>query len=584
MLIPLWGERYYEQWLSLAAPALLAPGNILYLHEHADFELVFLCKSQDLDFLQSNATIRQLGAQIRLKTVTIDEFFPPGRSVSYGVPLTLAYAKGIQDLGDDGLGTFVILLNADFVLSAGSLKHLLRRLDDGFHIVTAPSLRVVEAEARPLFEQRLQQHGVDGCFSARAMVAIAARHLHQTVRARTINRDQPIAAFYYHLVYWRLGPACLAARYFLLMPLCFQVRRPVETVVCPVDYGFIEEYCPGGHYTAICDSDELLMLEFQALDSEAELLEVRRQFASPSEAIDYNIAKIVANAGEWSTIEHRRGFSYRLLFHAEDVADVAELAEFDRQMARVVERLPPPVSAIRHYNWLSAVRAYSASLGGDGAPFRPQLLRDDANRSFRILFEHKPGMASRAHDQWPAAVPQWPFPAPLAQAIGAASVVVTLDGLAGEVWRLNPTARLFTVEVSELHGGEMDLVLPPDSIAPGSTLAVYLLIDSLPHWPKVKDMCDAVLAGGGLALVAFRDRLWSSFDPGQHTHSWILSRLAYFFDDDYRAQIEQIPAQPGEPPSPSFPWRVAGPTPPPPCVGFIVTLAERLAAAPAPDQ
>ena len=180
MLIPLWGARYYEQWLSLAAPALMAPGNIMYLHAHADFELAFLCKSQDLEFLQSNATIRQLGAQIRLKMITIDEFFPPHAHVSYGIPLTLAYAKGIQDLGEDGLGTFVMLLNADFVVSEGSLAQVLRRLDDGNHIVTAPSLRVIEHEVRPLLEDRLQKHAGPGCFAPRAMMALAERHLHQT--------------------------------------------------------------------------------------------------------------------------------------------------------------------------------------------------------------------------------------------------------------------------------------------------------------------------------------------------------------------------------------------------------------------
>ena len=79
------GARYYEQWLSLAAPALMAPGNIMYLHAHADFELAFLCKSQDLEFLQSNTTIRQLGARISLKMITIDEFFPPHAHVSYGI-------------------------------------------------------------------------------------------------------------------------------------------------------------------------------------------------------------------------------------------------------------------------------------------------------------------------------------------------------------------------------------------------------------------------------------------------------------------------------------------------------------------
>ena len=34
-------------------------------------------------------------------------------------PLTLAYAKVIADLGDAGVGTFVMLMNADCVLASG---------------------------------------------------------------------------------------------------------------------------------------------------------------------------------------------------------------------------------------------------------------------------------------------------------------------------------------------------------------------------------------------------------------------------------------------------------------------------------
>jgi hypothetical protein len=55
--------------------------------------------------------------------------------VCFSVPLTLAFAKGIRDLGEDGLGNFVIEMNADFALSEGSLAAVLRRIDKGSHII-----------------------------------------------------------------------------------------------------------------------------------------------------------------------------------------------------------------------------------------------------------------------------------------------------------------------------------------------------------------------------------------------------------------------------------------------------------------
>ena len=571
MLIPLWGARYYEQWLSLAAPALMAPGNIMYLHAHADFELAFLCKSQDLEFLQSNATIRQLGARICLKMITIDEFFPPHAHVSYGIPLTLAYAKGIQDLGEDGLGTFVMLLNADFVVSEGSLAQVLRRLDDGNHIVTAPSLRVIEHEVRPLLEDRLQKHAGPGCFAPRAMMALAERHLHQTVRTRILNHDGPIGAWYYHLVYWRSSATCIAGRSFLLMPLCFQIRRQPQNVVCPVDYGFIQEYCPGGQYASIGDSDEMLMLELQVRDSEAELLEPAPHFASTAEAMDYRVTTIARNAGDWSTAEHRRAFAQPLLFHSADPpANAAEqLAEFDRQIARVFELLPPPVSAVRHYQWLPAVHLYRAALSADGVADYPDLIKAEANRIICGLFEIDAATAARLQPQW-IATSITDRPDILAETLSGTSAVVTLDGLINEIWEMAPSARIFPIAIEQLHSPdrEMTCLLPPDEYAPGRILCIYLLIASLPHWHKLRDICDAAFAAGGRVRVVFQEQSWERVDLRQPANGWMLSLLERNFEAErYTASITLIPAEPaGEtPPEPASP-------PPLACRGFIVDV------------
>jgi glycosyltransferase domain-containing protein len=571
MLIPLWGARYYEQWLALAGPSLLAPGNILHLHERADFELVFLCKSQDRGFFQSNAMLRRLGAQIPIKTITIDEFFPPTQSVSYSIPLTLAFAKGIRDLGEDGLGSFVIEMNADFVLSEGSLAAVLRRIDEGYHIISAPSLRVVEHEARPVFERRLQEHG-DCCFSARAMMAIAERHLHQTVRGRIINRDQPVEAWYYHIVYWRLSPTCLAGRSFLLQPLCFQVRRRPDAVICPHDYGFLQEYCPGGRYTAISNSDELLMVELQARDSEAELLEPAPRFGSASEGLDNRISSIVASAAEWSTAEHRRAFEHLLLFHStEPPADATEqLAEFDRQITRIVDRLPPPVSAVRHYQWLPAVHLYRAALSADAVADYPDLIIADVNRIICRLFEIAAATAARLRPQW-IATSTTDRPDILAETLSGTSAVVTLDGLINEIWEMAPSARIFPIAIEQLHSPdrEMTCLLPPEEYAPGRILCIYALIASLPHWHKLRDICDAALAAGGQVRVVFREQSWERIDLRQPANAWMLSLLERNFEaEQYTASITLIPVETADELSPE----PASPPPPIACRGFIVDV------------
>src|SRR5262249_29942584 len=151
-----------------------------------------------------------------------------------------------------------------------------------------------------LLNKRPRQRGL----LAREAMKIVNENLHHTVLSRVINRPELVEAWYYHLIYWHIDPSCLAARYFLLMPLCFQLRRQIQTVTSPIDYGFLKLVCPGGNYSVIRDSDDFLMVELQEQDSEAALSRPAQKFASREKAIESKISDIVANAGVWATAEH----------------------------------------------------------------------------------------------------------------------------------------------------------------------------------------------------------------------------------------------------------------------------------------
>lgn len=543
MLIPLWGEAYYRKWLELPAAALLAPGNLPHLRQRAEFELVFLCKARDEELLGSHPTVRELAAQVQVKTVTIDEFFPTVGGVSYGVPLTLAYAKGIADLGEDGLGTYVIVMNADFVLSSGSLAHLLDLIEGGYDIVAAPTIRVAEHTAREALRDLLARHGPAHAFSARNMVSLIVRHLHLTVLARMLNRTHPVDAWHYQHLYWQVSPSCLAARHFLMHPFCFQVRRQMDKVRCPVDYGFLQECCPGGRYTVAADSDDMLIMELQHRDHESGLLDLPPTFATSAEALAHRIGRIVDNAARWTTAEHRRSFAHTLLFHAEDLPpDIDDrLAAFDELASRIDAQLPPPASAVRHFHWLGALRDYRKVMHESGLPSYPTLIDDGANRRFVALTDFDPATAPLLPEQLPGPPGRHPPPALSAMA-SSASVVVTLDALAGEATRLAPDARILVAALSEVHGLDMmtTFLLPDDLLPDGGTgVAFYLLVDSMPHWPKFRAACDAILRAGGEAVLLFRDTNWTPTRLADR--SWILSLLQYQFPArSYDARLELV--------------------------------------------
>jgi hypothetical protein len=384
MIIPIWGDDYIERWLALSFASLRANGNIPYLNERSDFELALATKSRDAEQLRNDPRFAAMTHGLRVVFVPIDQFFPPRGQVSYGVPLALAYGKAIADLGVEGLGSFIIIMTADMILSAGSLKSLFDRLEEGYDIVTAPSIRVVDAETRPLLLDRVDGQTGVMTMTSRQMMRIINAHLHSTVRARTVNEAEFIDSTYYHNIYWRVSPDCLVACYFLLMPLCFRVQRQMTKVLCPIDYGFIMEICPDGRFTVLGDSDEMVMLELQERDSQAYLLRI----APPARTLEERLARlereIATTTGGWATAEHRRSANRLLYFHERDLpSDIAaRTARFELFIRNIFAQMPPPASHIRHFHWLGDVRNYRSWMVWGGVT-EPVALLDDSRNATR---------------------------------------------------------------------------------------------------------------------------------------------------------------------------------------------------------
>jgi hypothetical protein len=381
LIVPIWGANYIERWLAFSFASLRSDGNIPYLNEHTDLELVIMTKSADAARMRADRVFENALPGVRVRFVPIDELLPKHGAISYGVPLTLAYAKGIIDLGAQSIGTYVVLINADFVLTDGSLRSLADRILRGYDIILGPSLRVVDGPARSLLEDRIERGTGVLSISSREMMKIANAHLHNTVRARLVNDMNVVDTTYYHQVYWRLSETSFAARCFLIMPFCFRIQRTMERVVCPVDYGFIAEMCPTGRFCVLDDSDDFLMIELQARDSEAYLLRIAPRAQTLTERLDALVPEIARHAATWTTFEHRRAATVTLHFHEEDLPENVEelvrpLQEF---MDGVLARMPPPISHERHFHWLPDVRNYRFWMVRSDGRIGTRLLDDRRN-------------------------------------------------------------------------------------------------------------------------------------------------------------------------------------------------------------
>jgi hypothetical protein len=378
MITPIWGAPYIERWLGFCFASLRSDGNIPYLVEHCDFELAIVTKSADAAFMQESPRFKQVMSGIRVRFILMDEFFPRTGQTGYGVPLTLAYAKAIADLGDDGVGTFVMLMNADCVLASGSLESIVRRIRRGETIIVGQSLRAVDGSARDRLLARVDDNGVLA-IAPRELMQLVNAALHSTVTARIVNEPGIVEANYYHQMFWRIRDDCLAMRAFMLHPICFRLDRKLEKVVCPMDYGFLLELCPDGRFGVLDDSDEFLIVELQARDSESHLLRLAPASPSPGQRLSRLRREIAKVAATWTTAEHRRAATHTLYFHQTDLpSDLPRrIAPFESFVAGILARMPRPISHRGHPHWLGALRIY-----------RQNMIRGGSDASSIALLDH----------------------------------------------------------------------------------------------------------------------------------------------------------------------------------------------------
>lgn len=570
MITPVWGAAYIERWLNIAFAALRADGNVFYLNEHADFELALLTKTEDAERLGYDRRFKQLTRNLRVKFISIDELLPPRGSVHYGVPLAVAYGKAIADLGDAGLGTYVILMNADFVLAAGSLKSIFDRIQQGYGIIAGPSIRAVDTSARPILLNWIDKDTGILSVPPRQMMRLVLDNLHNVILGRTLNEQHVVEANYYHQLYWRISPDCLVARCFLIQPFCFRVDRKMEKVLCPLDYGFATETCPEGRFCVLNDSDEFSMLELQDRDSESYLLRFVPHPGPWQERLTRLPEEIAAHAAEWTTVEHRRAASRNLYFHASDLPNdvdqqAAPLAEV---MSQAFNAMPPAVSHLRHIHWLPAVRNYRYGMARYGGDPNCALLDDPRNSlvpQFAELFSH-----SKWSGNWlrrlvryfvgQGMVPYGRFRYLLSSLLCAPRVAARrlqhgiedkqleypraiLDkAIKAHVKDSEQTIRVYvgpieremltdadpTVAKLPYTAENFRLNLPPDETpGRGGTAVVYAPLDALSTWSNLPRDADAVLAHRDRLLVAF---MTPYFNPRSFAHcSWVLSALLTIF-------------------------------------------------------
>jgi len=334
VICAVWGEKYLDRLLQFTLPAALAPGNYPYLAAHLDCELNIVTERRLFTVLEDSEVIKKFKQLGGVRFTPIDDLLTPA---SYGLTLTLALARGFEDLGRDMVHHNLLFLNADFILADGSYRALLKKLDDGERLIMAPSYCAISERVVPVLREYCSGGAMSLAVNSRAMASLILKNLHSTVRGQIIDAPFHFDHVYIYQFYAQPDPHTLVGHQ---MPIAIVAMRPTSYVPALTtfwDWGAASEYCPDVQPCVIGDSDEFLMLELREQAEGQALL----RLGSPDPKM---IAQLLAPI---LTADQRSCATFRLTLHSRDLQGSVESARaavsaFANEVLTQIGREPVP--------------------------------------------------------------------------------------------------------------------------------------------------------------------------------------------------------------------------------------------------
>jgi hypothetical protein len=339
-----WGDRYIGDLLNAVVPSVLAPGNLPFLAKLFDCDIVFLSEQRKFEEIKDHPAFVRLGSTCPTHLVSLDDLVV---GPWYGISLTFALHRGIADLGPAMVDTFCIFLNADFILADGAFGSLAAKMTAGERLIVAPGYCAITEAVAPILRQRRDNVLMELKIPPRELAALALRHRHYTVRAKTVNQ-QVFRTEHFDQFYWYVDDDTLLARHLPIAVICMKPQHYIAEMRTFWDYGLVSEACPDVVPCVLSDSDDFMMLELR--DEKTYVDQISLGWPS--------IQEIADDLSSFTTKDHRDYGRFTLVLHAADLPSglEAEIAQLDAFMRDLYARMTPtPVEYVGHLYWASSI-------------------------------------------------------------------------------------------------------------------------------------------------------------------------------------------------------------------------------------
>ena len=347
-----WGRRYVDNLLDYALSAALAPGNLPALAAVFNCTTVIVTEEKLFDYVQKHPTTRKLEQVCSVELIPLDDLVSD--PWQYGMTVAYALFRGFSGLGPAMTDTYLLFLNADFVMADGCYLKLIDRIRRGEPVHLAPSYCTVEEDVKPHLRKRRNQNGGILAIPPRDMAALILRHPHNTIRAKTVN--QSIFEFEHaDQFYWKFDAHTLFGYQMPIALVGMRPERELTDLNSFWDWGIVYEFCPSKQLAVIGDSDDFLMMELRSKSRSMESISFGR--SSPK--------KIARRLKGHMTQYQLDNAQFELTLHSRDAS--SDLTDARRRLRAYVNgvlgHLPSiPSYRRKHPQWVYHLRHFRGRL------------------------------------------------------------------------------------------------------------------------------------------------------------------------------------------------------------------------------
>ena len=342
-----WGRSYVDDLLDFALSAALAPGNLPALAAVFDCTAVIVTEEKLFNYVRAHPTAKRLQQICPVKLIPLDDLVSD--PWQYGITVAYALFRGFEDLGPAMTETYILFLNADFILADGSYRGLIDRIRSPERVHLAPSYCTVEEQVRPLLRKAKKENGGVLAIAHREMAALILSHPHNTVRAKTVNQSN-FEFEHADQFYWKFDSHTLIGHQMPVALIGMRPERTLSDLNTFWDWGIVYEFCPSMQLNVLGDSDDFLILELRS--GMRSMGSIRLGRSPPKETA----RRLMGHITQYQLDNAR----FELLLHSRELPSnlTDARSQLRSHVDEVLSHLPSVPNYHRHRQWIYHLRHY----------------------------------------------------------------------------------------------------------------------------------------------------------------------------------------------------------------------------------